>query len=458
MFSWVLMWLLAIQSNVGVIEGTVRRFGTSDGVAGVLITITRNGQQELSGEPDAVTDGGGRFSIRNAAPGAYTIRAARPGYLAPVKDGVELEEGGSKKNITIELDRPLTVDLTLSAASALGGRVFDPLGRPADGATVEAILVAADGTTKRAGSATSDDRGQYRVWGLAPGKYKLAVDYTGGGFTTSVTGNVLSIGGAKPLYVPDTWAKTYFPGTPDSDRAAILEVGENASVENLDFGFQTAPAFRISGKVIDPGRDKRSRSPDFYLISMNNNSGKVLEAPRTTANSLPPGQARSEGGFELRGVRQGRYILYAEDWQGQPFQRDNFAVAQVVLDVASDISDVTLVMSGTTVVEGLVRNAEQKPAASSRVVLIPSEERRGHPMYYKQALTDASGKFSIKGAMPGDYKLYAFDPAEFKESPPPSSIYALLPFLEPFASQGVAVTAVPEERINLSLTTMKKPQ
>jgi hypothetical protein len=457
MLSLFLASLLAFQSNFGVIEGTVTRSGTTEGLAGVLITITRNGQEVLESEPDAVTDGVGHFIIRNAAPGAYTIQAARAGYLSPVKDGVELEEGGSRKKIVVELDKPLSVPLTLSAGSALSGRVFDPLGRPADGATVEAILVSADGTTARGGVATSDDRGQYRVWGLAPGKYKIAVDYTSAGFMTSVTGVLLSLGGGRPLYVPDTWAKTYFPGTPDPERAALVEVGENASVESLDFGFQTAQAFKISGKVIDPGRDKRSRNPRFYLISLNTNPGRVVEAPRATPNSLPPGLARNEGAFELRGVRQGRYLLYAEDWQSQPVPRENFAVSQVVIDVASDISDVSLVMSGTAVVEGLVKSADQKPAENSRVVLIPAEERRGHPMFYKEARTDASGEFTIKGAMPGEYRLYVFDPGNFAP-PPPSSIYALPSFLEAFTSQGVAVTAVAEERVNVSVTLMKKPQ
>jgi hypothetical protein len=204
-----------------------------------MITITKSGQQERSGAPDAITDGAGRFVIQNAPLGDYTIQAARSGYLAPVKDGVELAEGGSKKKITVQPGKPLTIALTLNSASALGGRVFDPQGRPVDGATVEAILVSADGGTKTAGSATTDSRGQYRVWGLPAGQYRLVVDYTSGGFTTSVTGNVLSLGTGKPLYVPDTWLKTYFPGTADPDRATLIDVGENASIERLDFGFQT---------------------------------------------------------------------------------------------------------------------------------------------------------------------------------------------------------------------------
>jgi hypothetical protein len=232
--AWLLASLLTFQSNAGVIDGTVTQFGTGEGLAGVLITITRGGQPEPSREPDAVTDGSGRFTIRNAAPGSYTIHAERRGYLPPMKDGVELAEGGSKRKITVEPGKPQSVALTLTAGGVLSGRVVDPLGRPADGATVEAILVPANRATKPT-TATVDERGQYRLWGLAPGKYKLSVDYTSAGYTISVTGVVLSLG-ARPLYVPETWVKTYFPGTPDADRATIVEVGESASVERLDFG------------------------------------------------------------------------------------------------------------------------------------------------------------------------------------------------------------------------------
>lgn len=235
----LLLAVLAFQNNVNVIEGNVTRFGTTQGLAGVMITISKNGEQKRSEEPDAVTDGAGRFVIQNVPPGNYTIYAARAGYLAPLKDGVELADGGAKKTIAVLLGKQTTIALTLSPASALSGRVLDPTGRPVDGAAVEAILVSADGRTKSAGSATSDNRGQYRVWGLPPGQYRLAVDYNSAGFTTSVTGNVLSLGTGRPLYVPDTWMKTYFPGTADPDRATLIEVGEAVSIERLDFSFQT---------------------------------------------------------------------------------------------------------------------------------------------------------------------------------------------------------------------------
>ena len=437
--------------NSGVIEGVVTRFGTTEGLASVRITITRDGQEELSGEPDAVTDATGHFAIRNAAPGAYTLRAARAGYISPMQDGKEMDEGGSSKKIKVDLAQATIVKLGLSPGAAIAGRVVDPLGRPADGATIEASLILPDGSTKTRRAASSDDRGQYRLWGLEAGRYRLSLEYRrGGAVFADFGGGIISLG-ATPLGISESWIKTYFPGTIDVERAAFVDVPEGSAAEGIDFGFQTGQAFKISGTVIDPGRDKRSGVPDFYLIPLVAGEAKVLEPPRMIQN--PMAQTRTPGAFELRGVRPGRYLLYAEDWQVEP-RGDNFVVSQVVLDVTSDLTDVTLVMGGTSIVEGIVRNAAQQPAGNVRVALIPPEEMRGHPMFYKEVKTDVSGRFTIKGVMPGDYTIYAIDPATFKDSPAPNSMYGLPAFLTAYQQQGVSVRTRVEERITVSISPL----
>jgi hypothetical protein len=248
--------------------------------------------------------------------------------------------------------------------------------------------------------------------------------------------------------------KTYFPGTVDSSRAALIEVPEGGVVEGLDFGFQTAQSFKISGTTVDPARSKRSGVPKLYLIPGEAADGKVLESPRMSPNSAT-GTSRQSGAFEIRGILPGRYILYAEDWSTGPTSRDNYVVAQTILDISSDIPNIALSMTGTSMVEGVIRTPDQKPARNARVVLIPAEEQRGHPMHYKEAKSDASGKFTIPGVMPGEYKIYAVDPANFKDSPPPPSLYSMPAFLEPYSQQGTVVRAKAEERINLTLVPVR---
>jgi hypothetical protein len=434
------------QKNVGVIDGIVTRFGTMDGLSAVRITITRNDQQELEFEPEAITDSTGRYIIRNAAPGEYTIRAALPGYIPPMKDGVPLEEGGAIRRITVNIERPQTVNFSLAPGSVLAGRVLDPLGRPAESAIVEAILLSDVASGVRSTrNVQADDRGQYRLFGLVPGRYRLSVDYR-------------SPFAQMPLWVQESWVKTYFPGTPDLSRAALVEVGNGGVVEGLDFGFQVGQAFKISGTVTDPGRDKRSGIPDFYLLPLDPGATKVNEAPRMVQNAAQGGPGRTPGSFEIRGIRQGRYLLYAEDWQVEPVMHDNFVVAQAIVDVTGDISDISLVMSGTSIVQGTAKNAQQQPAKNVRVVLIPPEDRRAHPMFYKEAKTDSAGKFTIKGVMPGDYKIFAIDPADFKDSPVPGSMYALPSFLEAYDAQGAVVRGGADERVDVSVSTIRKVQ
>jgi len=454
---------VSAQNNSGIIEGIVTRLGTTEGLAAVRITITREGQDELIGEPDAMTDAAGHFLIRNASPGLYSIRARRPGYAAPMQDGVELEDGGAKKHIVVSLEKPLDITLALTPGAVLAGRVLDPLGKAAENANVQAFLVASDGTSRVVGNSGVDDLGMYRIWGLPSGKYKLSVEYRRGAqifeddrVVVSSSGGVFTVVAGPAAVVQDSWVKTYFPGTVDSNRAALIEVGEAGVIEGLNFGFQMAQSFKISGTVVDPGRSQRSGIPDFYLIPLGANDGKVLDAPRMSQNNLGIGPNRQPGAFEIRGIQPGRYILYAEDWANGVNLHDNFVVSQTILDISSDISDITLVMSGTSVVEGVIRTADQQPARNARVVLIPPEELRGHPMYYKEVKTDASGKFTIKGVMPGDYTAFAIDPAEFKDTPPPSSVYALPTFLGSYAQQGTVVRAKAEERVTVSIAPVRK--
>lgn len=431
------------QNNRGVIEGTVARYGTTEGLASVRITITREGQEELEYEPEAVTDATGRFLIRNASPGAYTIRAARAGYSTPFKDGIEVTEGGASQKIVVDLERPLTVNLALAPAAVIAGRVLNPLGQAAEGATIEAISVGGDSKTRGPRTATADERGQYRIWGLTPGKYKLSLEYR-----RDFASNL-------PLFAQPSWVKTYFPGTLESERAAVVEVAEGSTIEGVDFGFLQGQAFKISGVVIDPDRAKRSGIPDFYLIPLSAGSGKAPDPPRMSQNTIGPA-GRTPGAFEIQGVPSGRYILYAEDWSMGANLHDNFVVSQIQLDVTSDINDINLVMGGTSVVAGTVRTADQQAARNVRVVLIPPEELRGHPMFYKEAKSDASGKFTIKGVMPGDYTAFAIEPSDFKESPPPASLYGLPTFLEPYKNQGASVKATPDGRVEASVPLLRK--
>jgi len=70
----------------------------------------------------------------------------------------------------------------------------------------------------------TDDRGVFRVYGLAPGAYRVSV-----GQVASAEGaiSIVGIGGSQ-------YAKTFYPGATDELKAAIIRVNEGTEATNID--------------------------------------------------------------------------------------------------------------------------------------------------------------------------------------------------------------------------------
>jgi Putative zinc-finger len=58
---------------------------------------------------------------------------------------------------------------------------------------------------------------------------------------------------------------------------------------------------------------------------------------------------------------------------------------------------------------GLVRNGGKNPAVGATVVLVPKPSRRKNVLLYRIANTDQSGRFTLHGIAPGEYKLFAWE-------------------------------------------------
>ena len=64
-------------------------------------------------------------------------------------------------------------------------------------------------------------------------------------------------------------------------------------------------------------------------------------------------------------------------------------------------------------VAGTVFTATQKPAVVARVVLVPEQARRGNTALYRTVYTNAVGQFTLPNVLPGNYKVFAWQNAEF---------------------------------------------
>lgn len=188
----------------------------------------------------AMTDANGSFEIKNLKEGRYHLVASKPGYLAgyfgapgPGRSGrdVVVTAGGTIRDLVI----------SLSSGVAITGRISDEFGDAVVKGRVEVVRVRyRDGQRQLSisGSDVSDDNGEFRVFGLAPGEYYVRAR------TEPEPGRAAMADGV--LVAP-----TYYPGTANLENAQRVSLPADRDVGPLHFALFAARVGRISGVAID---------------------------------------------------------------------------------------------------------------------------------------------------------------------------------------------------------------
>jgi hypothetical protein len=128
------------------------------------------------GGRSAVTDDSGQFDFQQLPEGRYTLNASKAGFVSlsygqrrPLQPGTPLQLANNQTLRDLELRLP--------RGSAIGGRITDETGEPMPNIMVRVMrqqLVQGQRQLMPAGNGQTDDRGQYRVWGLNPGEYYVS--------------------------------------------------------------------------------------------------------------------------------------------------------------------------------------------------------------------------------------------------------------------------------------------
>ena len=131
---------------------------------------------ELPGGRGALTDDKGTFDLAELPAGRYSVTVSKTGFVSlsygqrrPLQAGtpLQLADGQQLKG----------VDFRLPRGSVITGHVSDEDGDPMPGANVRVMryqYLQGDRRLTPAGTAQTDDKGQYRVWGLMPGDYYVS--------------------------------------------------------------------------------------------------------------------------------------------------------------------------------------------------------------------------------------------------------------------------------------------
>src|SRR5579862_4479312 len=343
--AWTLCLLLqagaALAQQTGSIEGRV--IGEPSGQPLPYAHVKLVGPEKIqSNRIDA--DSSGHFLFETLEPGEYQISASKPGYSAATKSCDADQQSQPPKQATGGPARKFSdaarisiaegqnindVQLELFAPGVITGTVYDQHGEPLQRAFVEAVQRTAFEGRRTFGngeSAETDDRGEYRIFGLKPGKYFIRIT------------RVFSGGPRQPDEEPAEFVPLYYPDATDPQAASLITVKPGEEASGMDLTVKPTGTLSIKGRVV------------------NGITGEAFNEAFTTVELLDPSDPHridhmihgfpAESTFAANGWKPGTYVFNSQstrpvdhqEWSGsQKVDLDGTSSNEVVIRMFPDV-------------------------------------------------------------------------------------------------------------------------
>ncbi|MGC2695103.1 MAG: carboxypeptidase-like regulatory domain-containing protein [Candidatus Angelobacter sp.] len=312
-FIWILGAVLSLASDsrtTASIDGSVLNKLSGGPVRGAYVLYIKisPGNSGLATPLSVETNSAGNFNLR-LEPGSYRLWVERKGFARQAYDA--LSPAGEGSAITLAPGQQIhQVIFRLVPLGAITGRVLDEDDGPIQGAGIQVLrpsyangrrqLISVSGTS-------SNDRGEYRVFGLPAGIYLMRASMPGAPMSQPFKSGSLS------PETQDSYAATYYPGVLDVAAASSISLGEGSEVPELDFHVHKTLSITVRGHVISPAVSLPASQLQVILAHNEDNAASYID--RAAAVVDP-----TTGKFEIRGVSPGSYFLVASQLAaGRPF-------------------------------------------------------------------------------------------------------------------------------------------
>jgi len=299
-----------------IIEGSVINIQNSRTVPRASVTLLR---VKGTGTKSQRCDSSGHFMFQNVEPGSYRLMAQRQGFFSDASKReyqpiVDVAAGEHVKNMPVRL----------MPAAVVSSEVLDEYNDPVPDVEIRLLEIQrklGQMDLRAAGKAITDDRGQYRVAGLHPGKYYVVAEYKPNNASMEALKSMIaekllerrpvnSVPQNEPLRFDATqesgepaytYAPLFFPATSDFQQAQALRLNPGDEVAT-NFLLISAPVVSIRGKVTNG-------------LTGGPPTGASVAAFWTTyiqGEGMPAQVSSEDGTFEIRGVAPGTYTLRAD--------------------------------------------------------------------------------------------------------------------------------------------------
>ena len=416
-------------TGTGFIGGRVIEAQTGRPIAGASIYLSqsRGGYRQANGRSDAA----GTFSFDSLAPGSFSVTAVQDGFVSGAvgkrrlhgdEAWLVLGPGSRRENVSIVMFRSATVS----------GRVVDERGNPVAGVRIHA-WPRERRSNAYLPSAATDRNGVYRISGLVPDDYVVAlpVQHT----TLKQRENMsspcvppppgivlpppplprpvgtlyseLTRGFSSPSTAdggsPRTYRTTYYPGAYHADHAEVISLGEGAERPDINFELTPALAATVRGRIMSS-----KTLAHGGLVNLLRPDG-LREEPAEAVAFMEP-----DGTFTMLDVPVGNYVLQPQRYAGPPGcdfvmvdqDSDRTRMPVDVSAVGLNGLVVELVEGGGVTISGQVVLAGTSPLPNYINLGLGPDSRTWSGVNPRETL-----RFVIPTALPGMYEVHASDNA-----------------------------------------------
>lgn len=396
-----------------------------------IVTLALPGGGRGSAPSAAVTDDEGKFAFEALPAGRYTLTASKPSYVngaygatRPARPGtpIQLAAGQQLRTATI----------TLTRGAVVTGTVRDQNGEPMPSTRVTLLRYVFQPQNgervlqPQGPGGTTDDRGMYRIYGVAPGEYyaQLESPFTLPGDLRQTTDQSMQSAilqlrapaGAAPVAQDAQprsigYAPVFFPSATSAEAAVALRLAAGEERGGVDIQFQPAAVAKIEGVVLGPDGGP---SPTAQVTILGAGAAPTSLMSAFSA-MFGGGRPNPEGRFTLSGITPGRYTIAATtggSGRGRgaaPSANATpalWATAEVEVN-GQDVSGLRLALEPGMRVAGRIGFDGSTPPqdlANVRISLTPILSGSSVAVLTQPVDSDAQGRFVIENVTPGRYR------------------------------------------------------
>jgi hypothetical protein len=281
---------LALEGT-GQIAGAVTKAGSAEGIEGIEVCAfaVSSGGEESSGERCAITGVGGEYIIPGLPGGEYDVEFAAPfestlNYVTQyyndkpslaAAEPVKVIEGQATEKINAELQEGGKITGTVTGFSESGDVPLE---------NIEVTAYEVEGGKLPVGYATTNEKGEYTIIGLARGSYKVE-------FAPGESGL--------------NYVSQFYKDQPSRAKAEPVPVVQGEAKEGIDATLQ------VGGEISGTVSDAWTHAPvsNVYVVALG--SGEAFAGVADT---------NASGKYTILGLATGEYkIEFIELGKGSPY-------------------------------------------------------------------------------------------------------------------------------------------